>query len=152
MPVFSVFNKAGTSLAVQWLTLQVSTSGGLGLILGQEIKIPSANDGAAKKKKKKIVLTSDCEWGRAPQVALVVKNMLANAGDIKRCGFDPWVGKIPWKRAWQCTCILAWRNPSTEEPGWLLSIGLQRVGYDWSNLACTHAWVRRGKRRGAIKE
>ena len=19
----------------------------------------------------------------------------------KRCGFDPWVGKIPWKRAWQ---------------------------------------------------
>ena len=53
MPVFSVFNKAGTSLAVQWLTLQVSTSGGLGLILGQETKIPSANHGAAKKKKKK---------------------------------------------------------------------------------------------------
>ena len=19
----------------------------------------------------------------------------------KRCGFDPWVGKIPWRRAWQ---------------------------------------------------
>ena len=32
--------------------------------------------------------------GRAPRV-LVVKNPPANAGDIKRCRFDPWVGKIP---------------------------------------------------------
>ena len=23
----------------------------------------------------------------------------------KRCGFDPWVGKIPWKRAWQPTSV-----------------------------------------------
>ena len=23
----------------------------------------------------------------------------------KRCGFDPWVGKIPWKRKWQSTPI-----------------------------------------------
>ena len=23
----------------------------------------------------------------------------------KRCGFDPWVGKIPWRRAWQPTPI-----------------------------------------------
>ena len=26
---------------------------------------------------------------------LVVKNPPANAGDIKRCRFDSWVGKIP---------------------------------------------------------
>ena len=25
----------------------------------------------------------------------MVKNMPANAGDIMRCGFDPWVGKSP---------------------------------------------------------
>ena len=36
-------------------------------------------------------------------VALVVKNPPANAGDIKRCRFDPWVRKIPWGRAWQPT-------------------------------------------------
>ena len=24
----------------------------------------------------------------------------ASAGDIRRPGFDPWVGKIPWRRAW----------------------------------------------------
>ena len=29
-----------------------------------------------------------------------VKNTPANAGD-KRLVFHPWVGKIPWKRAWQ---------------------------------------------------
>ena len=24
----------------------------------------------------------------------------ANATDIKRCGFDPWVRKVPWRRKW----------------------------------------------------
>ena len=23
----------------------------------------------------------------------------------KRCGFDPWVGKIPWRRAWKPTLV-----------------------------------------------
>jgi len=31
-------------------------------------------------------------------VALVVKYPPANAGDKKRHGFNPWVGKILWKR------------------------------------------------------
>ena len=35
--------------------------------------------------------------------------------------------------------ILAWGIPWTEEHGRLQSIGLQRVGHDWSNLACMHA-------------
>ena len=35
--------------------------------------------------------------------------------------------------------ILVWRVPWKEEPGGLQSMGSQRVGHDWSNLACTHA-------------
>ena len=31
--------------------------------------------------------------------------------------------------------ILAWRIPGTGEPGGLLSVGLHRVGHNWSNLA-----------------
>ena len=31
--------------------------------------------------------------------------------------------------------ILAWRIPGTGEPGWLLSMGLYRVGHDWTDLA-----------------
>ena len=34
--------------------------------------------------------------------------------------------------------VLAWRIPLTEEPGGLQSIGFQRVGLDWSDLASTH--------------
>ena len=35
----------------------------------------------------------------------VVNNPPANAGDIKRLGFDPWVRKIPCRRAWQPTPV-----------------------------------------------
>ena len=34
-------------------------------------------------------------------MALMVKNPPANEGDHKRLRFDPWVRKIPWRRAWQ---------------------------------------------------
>ena len=38
---------------------------------------------------------------------LVVRNLPANAGDIKDTDrFDPWDGTIPWRRAWQPTPIL----------------------------------------------
>jgi len=37
----------------------------------------------------------------------VLKNTPVNAGDIKDVGLgpNPWVGKIPWSRAWQPTLI-----------------------------------------------
>ena len=34
----------------------------------------------------------------------MVKNLSANAGD-KRHGFDPGVGKIPWRRTWEPTVV-----------------------------------------------
>ena len=39
------------------------------------------------------------------QVVLVVKNPPASVGSCRRHGFDSWVGKIPWKRAWQLTLV-----------------------------------------------
>ena len=60
----------------------------------------------------------------------MVKSSPANAGDLKRCGFDPWVGKIPWKRAWQPTPVfLPGESPWTEETGGLQSIGSHTVGH-----------------------
>ena len=41
---------------------------------------------------------------RTSQVALVVKNLPANARD-KRQGFNSWVAKIPWGRKWQPTPV-----------------------------------------------
>ena len=50
----------------------------------------------------------------------------------KSCGFDPWVGKIPWRRAWQPTSVfLPGECPWLEEPGRLQSMGSQRDGHDW---------------------
>ena len=64
------------------------------------------------------------------QIALVVKNPLANAGNIRR-GFDPWGWEDPLEEGTATHCsILAWRIPWTEEPGGLQSMGLQRVGHD----------------------
>ena len=37
---------------------------------------------------------------------LVVKNPPAKASKLTRRGFDPWVGKIPWRRKWQPTPAL----------------------------------------------
>ena len=47
----------------------------------------------------------------ASQLALVVKNPSASAGVCKRCRFDPWVRKIPWRKAWQPTPVF-WRQRS----------------------------------------
>jgi len=33
------------------------------------------------------------------------KNPPANAGDIRDVEFNPWVRKIPWRRAWQPTPV-----------------------------------------------
>ena len=40
----------------------------------------------------------------ASQVVLEVKNLPVNAGDVRH-RFDPWVGKIPWRRAWLPTPV-----------------------------------------------
>ena len=59
----------------------------------------------------------------------LVKNCL----QYGRHGFDPWVGKIPWRRIWQPTPVfLPGESPGTENPGGLQSLGLPRVRYDWA--------------------
>ena len=55
------------------------------------------------------------------------------ACQCRRCkilGFDTWVGKIPWRRAWQPPPVF-WLGefPWTKEPGRLPSIGSRRVGH-----------------------
>ena len=36
----------------------------------------------------------------------MVKNLPTNSGDARSKGFDPWFGKIPWRRKWQPTPVL----------------------------------------------
>ena len=48
---------------------------------------------------------------------------------------ETWVQSLGWedpleKEMATHSSILAWKIPWTEEPGWLLSMGSQRVGHD----------------------
>ena len=54
----------------------------------------------------------------------------------KTCRFNPWIGKMPRRRARQSTPVfLPGESPRTEEPGGLQAIGLQRVRHFWNYLA-----------------
>ena len=55
---------------------------------------------------------------------------LSNVGRCRRHRFNPWEGKIPWRRARQPTSIFARKIPWTKEPHRLQSLGWQRVAYD----------------------
>ena len=65
------------------------------------------------------------------------KESTCKAGGIRSCKFDPWVGKIPWRRIWQPTPVSCLENPWTEEPGGLQSMVWLRAGHDWNDLAHT---------------
>ena len=69
------------------------------------------------------------------------KNPTCQCRNPKRCRFDPWVGKIRWRRAWQSTQIflprefhekemathsraLAWRIPGTGGAWWAAVSGV----------------------------
>ena len=57
------------------------------------------------------------------QVALVVKNLLTNAGDLRDVGSIPGLGRPPGE-GHDNPLSIAWRIPGTEEPGRLPSMGL----------------------------
>ena len=51
----------------------------------------------------------------------------------KRCGFDPWVGKMPWSRKWQPTAVFLPRKFHGQRSlVGLQTMGLQRVGHKWA--------------------
>ena len=69
----------------------------------------------------------------------VVKRICLQCRRCRRHCFNPWVGKITWRRAWKPTPVfLPWRIQWKEEPGVLQSIESHRIGHDWANWACMH--------------
>ena len=62
-----------------------------------------------------------CTYG-ASQVALVVKNLPVNAGDIRDVGLIPGSGRSPWKRAWLPTPVSCLENPMDRGAWWLQSM------------------------------
>ena len=69
------------------------------------------------------------------QVALVVKNLLTNAGDVRYKDSIPGLGSSPGGGHGNPLSNLAWEIPWTEEPGGPQSIGSQRVRHNRGDLA-----------------
>ena len=61
----------------------------------------------------------------------MVKNLPANAGRCKRCGFYSWVEKIPWRWAWQPTPVFLPGNPRDRE-AWQATV--YSVTQSWTQL------------------
>ena len=83
------------------------------------------------------ILHTVAQW--ASQMALEVKNLPASVGGLKRCGFESWVGKILWRRAWQPTLVFIlgeflWQRSLAGYGPW----GCKELGTNWSNLGHTH--------------
>ena len=74
----------------------------------------------------------------ASEVALVVKNRLANARDLRDMGSIPGLEDPLEEGMATHSSILAWRTPWTEEPGGLQSTGLKRIGHNLCDLARMH--------------
>ena len=65
----------------------------------------------------------------------------------RRHGFNPWIRKIPWRKAWQPTSVFLTRESHRQKSllPWARPHGSPwdcRVRHDWSYLACMHSCIR----------
>ena len=51
------------------------------------------------------------------------------ACQCRRCGFDPWIRKIPWKKKWQSTPVLLPGNPMDRGAWWAIILGGPKEWY-----------------------
>ena len=66
-----------------------------------------------------------------------VKKPACQCRRLRRCGFDHWIWKIPWRRAWQPISVF-WpgESPWTEEPGGVQPMGSQSDRTEVTLHAC----------------
>ena len=64
--------------------------------------------------------------------ASLVAQLVKNSPTIQETRFDPWIGKIPCRRAWHLTPVfLPGESAWTEEPGGLQPMGSQSIEHNW---------------------
>ena len=86
-----------------------------------------------------VFLSSSFPWGLPGGAS--VKEPACYCRGLKRCGFNPWVGMIPWRRAWQPTPVFL----PGESHGRRSLVGYspysptQRAGHNWSDWTNTQS-------------
>ena len=89
----------------------------------QEIQVRPLIWEATKSREHACRSYADRKSNEAPGVVQEVKNPSAKGRPV----FDPWVGKIPWRKAWQPTAVFL----PGESPMDRGTMGLQRVRHAW---------------------
>ena len=71
----------------------------------------------------------------------MVRNPPVNARNVRDMGFDPWGRSLGRGHGnlLQYSCL---ENPMDRGDCRLQSIQSHRVGHNWSDLACTHAYIK----------
>ena len=124
-------------LHFQWLNLSAFTAKGLDSIPGSGTKIPQTAQ--CSKKKKNYIYIYYLYIYKYFFYLYINKVPVCQCRKCNRCEFDPWVGKIPWMRAWQLIPVfLPEKVPWTEERIGLQSMASQRVRHNWSNFTITN--------------
>ena len=69
----------------------------------------------------------------------------------RRCRFTPWVGKIPWRRAWQPTPVLLPRESPMGRGAWWATVHRVTKSQMWLKwLSTAHNHVAPLRRKGAL--
>ena len=65
------------------------------------------------------------------------KESICQCRRCKRCKFNPWLRRIPWRRKWQFTPVfLPGKFHGQRSLGGQQSMGSQRVGHNWATERC----------------
>ena len=73
-------------------------------------------------------------------MVLVVKEPACQCRRYKRCGFDPWVKKIPWRRKWQPTPVFYLENSMDRRDWQAIAHGVSKT-LTWLQRLSTHSTV-----------
>ena len=89
------------------------------------------------------VFSSTTIWNTSSlALSLLWASLVAQMRKNLAAMWEPWIWSLDWENPLEKgvathSSTLAWRIPWTEEPGWLQSMGSQRVGHDW--VTFTHS-------------
>ena len=71
-------------------------------------------------------------------MALSGKEPACQCRRLRRRGFDPWVGKMPWRRAWQPTVKFLPGESHGQRPFWATVHEVTKTGIALKCLECRH--------------
>ena len=69
------------------------------------------------------------------------KEPICQCRRLKRCGFDPWVGKIHCSRLWQPTWCSCLENPRDRGAWWAMVHRGHKESYITKVSSCTHTYI-----------